>query len=399
MGITARFALVALTAAVVAAFGVAPAGAAYPGSNGLIAFVTTRAGFPEIYTVNPANGAERNLSNGNAESDPAWNPFGTKIAFASEGDIWVMKANGTGRVDLTATGGHGDAQPTWSPDGKKIAFASDRETSGRPQIYVMNANGSNVVRRTNDAGDDTDPQWSPDGKHILFVSDVTGNEDIWSMRANGGAPTDLTNDVHSDDEPSWSPDGSLIVFRSGRPHPGSVGEDLWIMRANGSAPVAFVHESNGYSDGAHPAFSPAGGEIVFTANDGAGSAQLWAVPAGGGENARVTNDSGQPSNIAADWQPIVPAPTLKMRPHSGSTGTVVKVTGAGFAPGEHVRVTFKDSDGTLTAHPLVTADGTGGFKTTLAVPAGAAAGKATIAAIGNTSGLSARKAFTVTPPI
>jgi hypothetical protein len=89
---------------------------------------------------------------------------------------------------------------------------------------------------------------------------------------------------------------------------------------------------------------------------------------------------------------------LKMRPHSGGAGTIAKVSCTGFAPGEHVRVTFKDSDGTLTAHPPVTADGTGTFKTTVTVPAGAASGKATIAAIGGTSALAARKAFTVTSP-
>jgi TolB protein len=401
MKITARLAtlgLVALAGSVVAGFGVAPAGATYPGSNGLVAFVTTRNGFEQIYTVDPATGAEHNLSGSTAEDAPAWSPFGTKIAFGRANHVWVMKANGTGRVDLTASDAHGDGQPTWSPDGKKIAFESDRETDGRPQIYVMHANGSHVVRLTNDTAFDSDPQWSPDGKHILYVSDAGGNADIWSMRANGGSPTNLTNDTHTDEQPSWSPDGSLIVFRSGRSHPGSVGADLFVMRADGSDVTAFLHESNGYSDGANPAFSPDGSTIVFTANNGQGSAQLWEAPAGGGQNTRVTDDANQPQNETGDWQPVVPAPTLKFRPHSGVVGTSIKVTGAGFVAGEKVKVTFTDSNKTKTLVATVAADPTGAFKTTVNVPAAAAAGRATIIATGVTSGLSARRAFTVTSP-
>jgi Tol biopolymer transport system component len=399
MKVMTRIALVALAGSVVAGFGVAPAGATYPGSNGLVAFVTTRAGFPEIYTVDPANGVEHNLSNGTAESTPAWNPYGTKIAFTRGADVWVMKANGTGRVDLTASDPLTDSDPTWSPDGRKIAFSSDRDTSGRTQIYVMNANGSHVVRLTNDTGFDSDPQWSPDGKHILFVSNVTGNLDIWSMRANGASPANLTAGNTSDDgAPSWSPDGAHIVFASGRPHPGSVGADLFIMDADGANVVAFNHETNGYSDGGYPAFSPDGTEIVFSANNGGGSLQLWLVSSAGGLNVHLTTDTGAPANVGSDWQPIVPPATLAIRPHSGVPGTTVKVTGAGFAPGEKVKLTFTDSAKTKTAEPVLTAAADGTISTTVAVPAGAVAGKATFAAVGVPSGLTARKAFTVTSP-
>jgi Tol biopolymer transport system component len=397
MKITARFALVALTAAVVAAFGVAPAGATYPGSNGLIAFVTSRAGFPQIWTVDPTTGVEHNVSNdGTAESAPAWSPFGTKLAYSSGDDVWVMRANGTQRVDLTASDMHGDDEPTWSPDGKKIAFVSDRDTTGRTQIYVMQANGAHVVRRTNDAGNDTDPQWSPDGKHIAFVSDVSGNLDVWSMHPSGAALKDLTNNTTADGAPSWSPDSTHIVFTSGRSHPGSVGADLFVMNADGSDPTAFVHEANGYSDGDGAAFSPDASEFVFSANDGAGSQQLWLDSVGGGENVRLTNDSGNPHDVAADWQPVVPAPVLTVKPRTAAPGSDVNITGRGFAPGEHVKLTLTDADGTKTLLLVATADNLDGeFPATATLPADAANGAASITALGATSALVARKPFVV----
>jgi Tol biopolymer transport system component len=56
--------------------------------------------------------------------------------------------------------------PVWSPDGSKIAFVSNRD--GRRDIYIMNADGSNVTRLTKDSIIKWSPSWSPDGTKIAF---------------------------------------------------------------------------------------------------------------------------------------------------------------------------------------------------------------------------------------
>ena len=78
--------------------------------------------------------------------------------YATNLDIFVMNADGTGLRQLTHDSGDNYA-PTWSPDANSIAFVSTR--CGSHEIYVMNADGTGVVQLTDDPEDDFDPAWSP----------------------------------------------------------------------------------------------------------------------------------------------------------------------------------------------------------------------------------------------
>jgi TolB protein len=92
----------------------------------------------------------------------------------------------------------------------RIVFSSDRD--GNDEIYVMYADGSNLTRLTNYAGDDTQPAWSPDGQKIAFVSDRSGHDEIYIMTADGVNITRLTYSLTRKQSPAWSPDGSRIVY-------------------------------------------------------------------------------------------------------------------------------------------------------------------------------------------
>lgn len=100
----------------------------------------------------------------------------------------------------------------------KIVYASNRD--GSMQIYVMNADGSAVMRLTYSGANDDFPRWSSDGAKILFQSDRdhldTGYMNIYLMNADGSGVTRLTTDENDDSMATWSPDGSKIVFQSKR---------------------------------------------------------------------------------------------------------------------------------------------------------------------------------------
>lgn len=125
-------------------------------------------------------------------------------AAGSASDIYTI--NAIGRADLTRLTNHDadDTDPAWSPDGSKIAFASNR--NGHYDIYVMQANGLLETRITSTDADDRHPTWSPDGSMIAFDRTVAGGTRtrvplLYAMTASGANETFLM----IGEEPSWSP--------------------------------------------------------------------------------------------------------------------------------------------------------------------------------------------------
>jgi len=156
--------------------------------------------------------------------DPAWSPDGNRIAFwrrivgnppstsapgisIPSGEIWVMDPDGSNQVRVSPTPADPDEcprdfEPAWSPDELRLAFYSLRD-GGAPEIYVMDADGSNQRRLTDDlSSNDRDPVWSPDGSQIAFRSTQQNLKRIAVIDSNGSAQTNLTN---SGTFPAWSP--------------------------------------------------------------------------------------------------------------------------------------------------------------------------------------------------
>jgi Tol biopolymer transport system component len=90
-----------------------------------------------------------------------------------------MNTDGTNQTNISNDDDRWDAFPSWSPDGTKIVFTARR--GGNHQIYVMNTDGTNPTRLTNNDAEDEYPSWSPDGTKIAFTSDRDGNYEIYVM--------------------------------------------------------------------------------------------------------------------------------------------------------------------------------------------------------------------------
>lgn len=157
---------------------------------------------PDIWTINTDGSSQTNLTNngsGVSSYGATWSPDGTKILYASNvsgnNDIWVMNADGSGKTNLTPDTEF-DTNPAWSPDGSRIAF----ERAG--SISIMNTDGSGITE-IYEGG--TDPVWSPDGSKIAIVVN-DGESHIWTIGVDGSNPTQIS-DVNSNGEsnPDWQP--------------------------------------------------------------------------------------------------------------------------------------------------------------------------------------------------
>jgi len=105
------------------------------------------------------------------------------------------------------------SNPAPSPDGRFLAFCSLVEPEG--DLYVMRADGSGAPRQvTGDSASDRMPRWSPDGSWIAIFSDRSGPLQIWKVRPDGSGLTPLTDAATNAAYPVWSPDGTRMAARS-----------------------------------------------------------------------------------------------------------------------------------------------------------------------------------------
>ncbi len=149
---------------------------------------------------------------------------------------YAMADNG---VQVTRITNISNSYPDPSPDGSQIVFQSNR--TGTNQIYLMNADGSNLQQLTDYEHGSETPVWSPGGTQIAYAAyTAEGNNDVFIMQPDGSDKTQLTDGPGYDGHPHWSFDGQRIVFNSDRSSPdlnvpwNQRWHEIHSMRADGS---------------------------------------------------------------------------------------------------------------------------------------------------------------------
>ena len=140
-------------------------------------------------------------------------PIDAKIVFCVDGDLFVSNDDGSRRRRLTQNTTALDEDPRWSPDGTKIVFTrymDKTQQQTRAELFIINADGRNLQRITNNNFLDNTPSWSPDGRQIAFSSGRSGVWEVYVIELATRAVRQLTDNLSS--TPSWSPDGRQIVF-------------------------------------------------------------------------------------------------------------------------------------------------------------------------------------------
>lgn len=240
-----------------------------------------------------------------------------QLAFVRSGNIYRMLLDGT-VIQLTTMGNNN--HPAWSPDGRRIAFT--RYDGSDPDIFIMNADGSNVVRRTSGA-DFHSPAWSPDGRTLAAARGYIYHGDIYLMSAvdDGAAPTWLAGSAV---RPAWSPDGKQIAYVE---LSGDDGYDrIGVMNSDGSQARSVTPPAGGAD---RPTWSPDGKQIAF-ADWKAGMSQVYVVNADGSGLRSVTHPTFA---SGAAWAPDGNRIAYALSAQPGVSGSAIMfVTPEGVGP-------------------------------------------------------------------
>ena len=207
-----------------------------------------------------------------------------------EFEIYSAKLDGSEAKNLTRSAGY-DAEGDYSPDGKQIVFCSlraafpndklapeerkryEQDPSYFGDIYIMNADGSNVRRLTNAPGYDGGPFFSPDGQRIVWRHfDESGViADVWTMKTDGSDKRRITDFKAMSWAPFYHPSGKYFIFTSNKL--GFENFELFIVDAEGEHEPVRVTFTDGF-DGL-PTFSPDGKKLCWTTNRNGGQSQLF----------------------------------------------------------------------------------------------------------------------------
>ncbi|MGB1925252.1 MAG: M28 family peptidase [Rubripirellula sp.] len=267
--------------------------------------------FYQIYLTDFRTGDLSRVSPGFGKTTCAWiHPKGEKVLFASthtdldakqkQAEELALRASGKERRyawdydptfelfetrvgsgeyrKLTDAVGY-DAEASYSPDGSKIVFASNRAAFSKPltgrakemfevdpaymiDLYIMNADGTNVQQLTDEPGYDGGPFFSADGERICWrrFSEDGASAEIYTMNTDGSGIKRLTNLGAMSWAPFFHPSGDYLIFTTNR-H-GFANFELYLVRADGQGEPVRVTYTDGF-DGL-PVFLPDGKQVSWT---------------------------------------------------------------------------------------------------------------------------------------
>ena len=192
----------------------------------MLAYSADVDGIPHIFTSPVSGVSERQITTGDGETQPAWSPDGTSIAFVSirEPGIWIVPAGGGRPQRLTTFG----TRPSWSPDGNEIAFQSSElmdygwtafEALPPSTIHIANVKSKKIELLTRSGaprGGHGTPSWRADGRRLAFSSCDIEQCAIYTVARDGHDLARIISDGRRLSSPLFSPDGKTIHFILGR---------------------------------------------------------------------------------------------------------------------------------------------------------------------------------------
>ncbi|MFC1528498.1 BamA/TamA family outer membrane protein, partial [Candidatus Latescibacterota bacterium] len=195
----------------------------------MIAYATKAGAKDVIHITSVSSGGYNKVIKPDMDAiySPDWSPDGRKILFCgikdSKLDLFTVDIE-TLTYERITDDYFDESNPRWSRDGKNIVFSSDRlappyeysikQMDGFYNIFIMDADGSNIRQITTNMYNDSNPFWSPDGEKIVFTSDRNGISNLYYVDLTDMTVSPLMNLLTGASAPCWSPDGNKIAFAS-----------------------------------------------------------------------------------------------------------------------------------------------------------------------------------------
>ena len=230
----------------------------------------------------------------------AWSPDGSLIAYTDGDSLWLIRPDGTGRMQLFSRSGFRLYTATWSPDGKAIAVELDdpNVATGDVQTYVVPTDGGAPHRLG--TGWVQSPSWSPRGDEITYGSKYG---EIWIVRSDGSharrvaRPPQKMGLGAGFGGPLWSPDGRRLAFNEGDSKDGRYAS-IYVVNPDGSNLRRLTkHAYNEYGF----RWSPDSRKILYGRENRKG---IYVIGADGRNDRKITTDSPRPAGWGAlAWFP------------------------------------------------------------------------------------------------
>ncbi|MCX6937628.1 MAG: biopolymer transporter Tol [Verrucomicrobia bacterium] len=253
-----------------------------------LAFIGERTGKPEVYVGDLFMGEVRQITNDKALAlTPRWAPDGTRLIYtsyfrSSAPDIFILDLGTLQRNTFVSFKGT-NICGRFSPDGSNVAMVLSGE--GNPEVYVGNAQGRKITRKTHTRAIESSPVFSPDGSQLVFTSDAAGGPQLYTMATAGGEARRLgTRLSNYCAEPDWSKaDPTKIVFTA------RIGSGFQIAVYDLKSGIAKV-VSKAPSDAVEPSWLADGRHVVFSAR-AAGTSSLWILDTENGKATQLSSAS------------------------------------------------------------------------------------------------------------
>jgi TolB protein len=261
-----------------------------------LAFISERTGHREVYTSDLFFGEAQQITHDRALAvSPRWSSDGHRILYTSyfqsgRPDVFeLVNDDGGWRRETFASfqGTNGGAH--FSPDGSQVAMVLSGE--GNPDIYVSNAEGRSVSRRTRSRTAKASPCWSPDGGRLVFTSEP--GPQLYIMYASGGTPQRLYTDISTYcAEPDWSRgDPNKLAFTIG------VGRRFQVAVYDFSTRTS-QQVSHAPYDAVGPCWLADGRHLVYTARTPGGSS-IWILDTVSGRTRQISKSVLMPASEAS----------------------------------------------------------------------------------------------------